>query len=87
MAENIFAGRQPVTRLRRIDYRRLNEESRRLLLEVGLDIDPQTPLERLSSAQQQLVEVAKALSVQAKLILFDEPTAALRRPNPKNSSA
>jgi len=77
VAENIFAGRQPVTRLRRIDYRRLNDESRRLLHEVGLEIDPQTPLERLSSAQQQLIEVAKALSVQAKLILFDEPTAAL----------
>ncbi|MFO0896627.1 MAG: sugar ABC transporter ATP-binding protein [Pirellulales bacterium] len=77
VAENIFAGRQPRTRFRRIDYRRLHDESRKLLHEVGLDVDPQTPLERLSSAQQQLVEVAKALSVQAKLILFDEPTAAL----------
>lgn len=77
VAENIFAGRQPRTRLHRIDYRRLNDDSRRLLKEVGLEVDPQTPLERLSSAQQQLVEVAKALSVQAQLILFDEPTAAL----------
>ena len=45
--------------------------------EVGLDADPEMPVERLSPAQQQLVEIAKALSIEARLIIFDEPTAAL----------
>jgi ABC-type sugar transport system ATPase subunit len=77
VAENVFAGRQPVTRIGRINYRRLRHETRALLDEVGLCIDPHTPVERLSSAEQQLVEIAKALSLDAKLIIFDEPTAAL----------
>src|SRR5262245_34400808 len=77
VAENIFAGRQPVTSWGRIDRRRLRDEACGLLRQVGLDIDPDTPVERLTSARQQLVEVAKALSLRAKLIVFDEPTAAL----------
>jgi rhamnose transport system ATP-binding protein len=77
VAENIFAGRQPVKRWGRIDYRRLQNDTQALLDEVGLRADPQTPVERLSSAEQQLVEIAKALSLDARLIIFDEPTAAL----------
>jgi ABC-type sugar transport system ATPase subunit len=77
VAENIFAARQPITRWDRIDRRALIARTRCLLEEVGLDVDPDAPVESLSSAQQQLVEVAKALSLEPKLILFDEPTAAL----------
>ena len=77
IAENIFAGRQPASRWGLIDRRELRRRSLDLLARVGLDADPEMPVERLSSAQQQLVEVAKALSIEARLIIFDEPTAAL----------
>jgi rhamnose transport system ATP-binding protein len=77
VAENVFAGRQPVGRWGRIDRRRLREETIRLLERVGLDVAPEAPLDSLSTAEQQLVEVAKALSLRAKLIILDEPTAAL----------
>jgi ABC-type sugar transport system ATPase subunit len=77
VAENIFAARQPVFRWGHIDQSALHARTRTLLKKVGLDVDPGAPVESLSSAQQQLVEVAKALSLEPKLILFDEPTAAL----------
>ncbi len=77
IAENIFAGRQPTGRLGLVDRTAMFEESRKLLAEVGIDVDPRLPVERLSPHQQQLVEVAKALSLHAHLIVFDEPTAAL----------
>jgi ABC-type sugar transport system ATPase subunit len=78
VAENIFAARQPVDRFGRIDRRRLFAGAEELLKQVGLGrIEPQTPLAGLSTAQQQMVEIAKALSLDAKLIIFDEPTAAL----------
>jgi ABC-type sugar transport system ATPase subunit len=77
VAENIFAGREPVNRLNWINRRRMERDARELLSRVGLDIEPSTPLGLLSPAQQQLVEIAKALSLHAKLMIFDEPTAAL----------
>jgi ABC-type sugar transport system ATPase subunit len=77
VAENIFAARQPVSRWGRIDRSALHARTQALLEEVGLKVHPDAPVESLSSAQQQLVEVAKALSLEPKLILFDEPTAAL----------
>src|SRR5262245_49724606 len=77
VAENVFADRQPLGRWGQIDRRRLHEEARRVLEQVGLDVDPATLLDQLSPARQQLVEIAKALSLRAKLIIFDEPTAAL----------
>jgi ABC-type sugar transport system ATPase subunit len=76
IAENIFAGRQP-ERFGWIDRRRMHEDGRRLLERVGLDVRPDLPLAQLSPAEQQLVEIAKALSLDAALIIFDEPTAAL----------
>src|SRR5262245_55697720 len=76
VAENVFPARQPV-RGWRIDTRRMHAAAAELLAAVGLDLDPATPLDELSPAQQQLVEVAKALSLDAKLVLFDEPTASL----------
>ena len=77
VAENIFAGRQPVRAGNWIDRGRMEREAARLLNQVGLKVDPGTPLSQLSSAEQQLVEIAKALSLDARLIIFDEPTAAL----------
>jgi rhamnose transport system ATP-binding protein len=77
VAENVFAARQPAGRWGRIDHRALRERAAAAVAEVGLSVDPDEPAERLSSAQQQLVEIAKALSLQPKLIIFDEPTAAL----------
>jgi ABC-type sugar transport system ATPase subunit len=77
VAENVFAARQPADRWGRIDHRALREAARRAVEEVGLSVDPDLPAERLSSAHQQLVEIAKALSLRPKLIIFDEPTAAL----------
>src|SRR5688572_211365 len=76
VAENIFAGRQPV-KWGRIKRKQLYQDTALLLREVGLACDPKTQLSELSAAQQQMVEIAKALSLNAKLIIFDEPTAAL----------
>jgi ribose transport system ATP-binding protein len=77
VAENVFAARQPAGRWGRIDRRALEARTRAILDEVGLAVPTDTPVERLSSAQQQMVEIAKGLSLGPKLILFDEPTAAL----------
>jgi ribose transport system ATP-binding protein len=77
VAENIFAGRQPTRGWGHIHRRRLWSETQRLLDRVRLNIDPQAPVRRLSPAQQQMVEIAKALSLDAQLLILDEPTAAL----------
>jgi ribose transport system ATP-binding protein len=76
-AENIFAGRQPITAWGMIDRRRLRDEAHRLLAEVAPDVAPETAVIDLSPAQQQMVEIAKALSLDARILIFDEPTAAL----------
>ncbi len=77
VAENIFVGRAPLNRLRLVDWRRMRAESREIVARVGLDIDPETPVSALSVAEQQLVEIARALSLASRLIIMDEPTSAL----------
>lgn len=77
IAENIFAARQPINGWGKIDRDKLFADTRAMLDKVGLQVAPDTPLKDLSAAQQQMVEIAKALSLDAKLIIFDEPTAAL----------
>lgn len=77
VAENIFAGRQPVAAGRRIDRKKLADDARGLLRQVGLAVEPDELVGDLSPDQQQMVEIAKALSLDARLVIFDEPTAAL----------
>ncbi|SFC35153.1 rhamnose transport system ATP-binding protein [Nocardioides terrae] len=77
VAENIFMGRQPRGRGRRIDYGRMYDESDRLFARLGVHIDPRRPARGLSIADQQVIEIAKAISLDATLLIMDEPTAAL----------
>jgi ribose transport system ATP-binding protein len=73
---NIFLGREP-RRWSFIDKQRIRDESRRILALVGLDVSPDTLAGTLSIGRQQLVEVAKALSVNARVLIMDEPTSSL----------
>lgn len=75
--ENLFLGREPLTRFRRVDRRRMAEEARSILLELGIDIDVSRPLNRYSTAIQQMVAIARAVSTKAKLVIMDEPTSSL----------
>jgi ribose transport system ATP-binding protein len=77
VAENIFAGRQPKRRWGGIDRATMRAETQDILNQLDLKIDPDTPLDQLNPAQQQMVEVAKALALNARILIFDEPTAAL----------
>ncbi|CAB5715834.1 Galactose/methyl galactoside import ATP-binding protein MglA [Delftia tsuruhatensis] len=77
VAENIFLGREPTRAGLVVDYRRLFEAAQALLAQLGFAIDARTPMGRLSLAQTQLVEIAKAFSRQSELIIMDEPTSAL----------
>jgi D-xylose transport system ATP-binding protein len=76
VGENIFLGQEP-SRLGIIDWRELYQRARELLKDLNLDIDPRTPVGDLGIGQQQLVEIAKALSKNAHILVLDEPTAAL----------
>jgi ribose transport system ATP-binding protein len=78
IAHNIFLGRELRGRMPgSIDHRRMHAEARRLLALLGMDVDTRTLAHKLGVAQQQLVEIAKALSQQARVLVMDEPTAAL----------
>ena len=76
IAENIFLGNEQATR-GVIDWNRTNAEAARLLRMVGLDSEPTTRIVDIGVGRQQLVEIAKALSKEVKLLILDEPTAAL----------
>ena len=77
VAENIFMGRQPLLAGRRIDRRRMHADSAALFSRLGVKLDPGRISRGLSIADQQIVEIAKALSLDARVIVMDEPTAAL----------
>ncbi len=77
VAENIFLGHFPRTRLGFVDRRSMYGETSRLLRRLHIDIDPRTLAVDLSVAQQQMVEIAKAISFDAKVLILDEPTAVL----------
>ena len=76
VAENIFFGRLP-NRNGHVQWQRLYAEAESLLQQVGLDVDPRTKVGFLGVGAQQLVEIARALSQRAQLIVMDEPTSAL----------
>ncbi|NBH12100.1 sugar ABC transporter ATP-binding protein [Amycolatopsis sp. SID8362] len=77
VAENIVMGRHPRTTLGRIDRAAIRAEAERLFARLGVRIDPARPARGLSIADQQIVEIAKALSADARVLVMDEPTAAL----------
>jgi inositol transport system ATP-binding protein len=77
VAENVFVGRAPLTRLGLVDWRRMEREATEIIGRVGLRLDPRAPVSALSIAEQQLVEIARALSLDSRLIIMDEPTSAL----------
>ena len=77
VAENIFMGRQPLKGGRRIDRGSMNKAAAEVFLRLGVDLDPERLAKGLSVADQQIVEIAKALSLDAKVLVMDEPTAAL----------
>lgn len=78
IAQNIFLGREPRGRLPgSVDHARMHAEARRLLDILGMELSTHTPVHRLGVAQQQMVEIAKALSQEARILVLDEPTAAL----------
>lgn len=76
VAENLFLGRWP-NRRRSIDWRAMRSGAKKILESLGIDLDPDTLVGRLSVAEQQLVEIAKSVSTDATLVIMDEPTTAL----------
>ncbi len=77
VAENVFMGRHPRDRFGRVDWKRMYREVDHLLVSLDVSLSSHTPVQGLSVAEQQLVEIAKALSLQARVLVLDEPTAAL----------
>ncbi|MEL7975671.1 multiple monosaccharide ABC transporter ATP-binding protein [Isoptericola sp. F-RaC21] len=76
-AENIFLGNEQRGRSGLIDWNKVNTEAAKLMARVGLDENPVTPVNQLGVGKQQLIEIAKALSKEVRLLILDEPTAAL----------
>jgi ribose transport system ATP-binding protein len=77
VAENIYMGRYPRTPAGGIDWNAARKGTRQVLEQLSLIIDPETVVRTLSVAEQQLVEIAKAISLESSLLIMDEPTAAL----------
>lgn len=76
VAENIYAGREPV-KFARIDWKTVNRKSRELLKQFDLDIDVTAKLDNYSVAVQQMIAIARAVDIQAKILILDEPTSSL----------
>ena len=77
VAENIFIGRQPRRRIGLIDHARMRADAAALFARLGVELDPARTAEGLSIADQQIIEIAKAISLDARVLVMDEPTAAL----------
>ncbi|MEP9386388.1 sugar ABC transporter ATP-binding protein [Mesorhizobium sp. KR9-304] len=77
VAENIFAGRQPTKWLGQVDKQVMRDRAAALIAELGVAIDPTLKVASLSPAQAQIIEIAKALSRDLRVLILDEPTAAL----------
>jgi ribose transport system ATP-binding protein len=77
VADNIFLGREPLIGNICVDRKRMVHAARELLIRLGIDIDPDRRIAGLRVGEQQLVEIARALSLQARILIMDEPTSAL----------
>ncbi|MFV0384003.1 sugar ABC transporter ATP-binding protein [Paracoccus sp. (in: a-proteobacteria)] len=77
VAQNIWIGREPRMSLGRIDEARLNADAAAIFQGMHVAMDPRTPVSSLTIARQQMVEIAKALSFRSRVLIMDEPTAAL----------
>lgn len=75
--ENLFLGREPRTKFGSIDRKAMISEAKRILEELGIEIDVTSPLKNYSTAIQQMVAIARAVSINAKLVIMDEPTSSL----------
>jgi len=79
VAENLALGEEPRTRFGVLDRRAMLRSAREKLARIGAGIDPRRPLGDLSVGMQQMVEIARAISENARILVLDEPTAALSR--------
>ncbi|MBR0366251.1 MAG: sugar ABC transporter ATP-binding protein [Clostridia bacterium] len=79
VTENIYIGHEKMTRFNTIDWKQMHKDAGELLKRLGSDIDPHSTMGNLTVAEQQIVEIAKAISTNAKIIIMDEPTAALSK--------
>ncbi|MDX2139748.1 MAG: sugar ABC transporter ATP-binding protein [Chloroflexota bacterium] len=76
IAENVYIGREPGNAVL-LSWREMAEQTRQVTAQIGITLDPMTRVRDLSVAEQQMVEIARALSMQSRLIIMDEPTSAL----------
>ena len=79
IAENMFLGREPKNKLGFVDFGKMNSEAKKYLVDFGLDLNPLTPIAELNIAQQQMVEIVKAISFSSNIVVMDEPTSSLMR--------
>ncbi len=79
VTENIFMGHEKMTRLGTINWRQMHKDAAELLKQLGSEIDPHSTMGNLTVADQQIVEIAKAISTNAMIIIMDEPTASLSK--------
>jgi len=77
IAENIFIGKMPLTKIGLINWKKLYQDGQRLLDDFNIELDAHQSIASLNVAQQQMVEIVKAISVDAKVIIMDEPTSSL----------
>ena len=77
VAENIFLGRQQTGPFGLIDRKRMNREASQLLADLGVEIEPTATVGSISIAERQVVSIARAVSMEARILIFDEPTSSL----------
>ena len=84
VAENIFLGNYPKTKYGAVDWKQLHVDARKVMDILGDPIDVEEQVSKISIAKQQMIEIAKAVSVEPKVLIMDEPTAALNDQETEN---